>query len=548
MATSTGKYQGIQYRPLEGVNVSDWITNRENQMIKFRQEQRLEDEARAKAKEARDKKFEEAHERAKELKLDSTGSDTLDGTFADVLMIAREEQHRLIDITKDPNVSEQEKSRAYTKLSNLEALPDRLLMMANNLMTEKTNYDKLLSEDGVWKDEAYEKRFQNGYKGVTISLDDNMNPVSIFRSTDQDVDNDGIIDVETFDSLGDIHSRPQFIKKYDRDTLITKDAGLINAATEDDIRNGIKTTELKDSVEKAVNKAVQTRLYGNSNAGPSPIMLSLLKEYGYDLKNPTDTQLDQIESDYKDALMAKLDPGIKKVEAVAGINANLRAAELQRRQEKDNEPKETKQSAADAMKNNAIRTTVDGILAGDPKYLATLKNTKLQEQGSDGKDIIIDDVEYSDGKIKIYLSGKMNGKDVITVDAKNERQAIGEVLKLIDPAGKSAELLERYRLGEVTDGDITTSTATGRFRKPITTMVNKLSGNRGKSLDILKENGFEGFTKEGFFGSKVKAPWGDIYDLDNADDKKQLIEDLVNKKDQGGKPKTTADKLADLPD
>lgn len=159
---------------------------------------------------------------------------------------------------------------------------------------------------------------------------------------------------------------------------------------------------------------------------------------------------------------------------------------------------------------NSLRTTVDGILAGDSRYLQSLKNQKLEEQGSDGKDIYIRDYEYSKNEDKIFL--KLSNRSIKTIDLKEREQAIGQLLKFIRPNDDSDKREEEYRKGKV-EVEYQEEDLSKKYlleKSQIDDIPEKLSSKN--FVERLKEIGIEATDKGSWFSSKVKI--GDrIFDV-----------------------------------
>ncbi|CAL2094711.1 hypothetical protein [Tenacibaculum sp. 190524A02b] len=190
---------------------------------------------------------------------------------------------------------------------------------------------------------------------------------------------------------------------------------------------------------------------------------------------------------------------------------------------------------------NSLRTTVDGILAGDSRYLKLLKDQKLEEQGSNGKDIYIREVEYSNGKVVMRLSDET----IKEIDPKNREEAISEILKHVRPNDKPDLREEEYRKGEVEveyqKGDLE---KTGNIlKKHIEDSLGE-ANESGKTTSILKDLGIKGVKdKGGLFRNHVSINGKLFKNINDTEGmkalKKYLIENWDELKKTAPKEKST---------
>lgn len=323
MATSTGKNTGYEYRPLQGDIATD-ILDQEDQGFKARSEKRLEDDRKALAAEKKQAKAKQALERAKGLNLYDTGSDTLNGSLAEAITIATNEYPAIFEVLDDDTgkYSQTEKIKAKLKYDNILNLPENLKVMTNAVMGEYENYQKGVEAGTIYRDPDFEAKFQNGFKGVSISLDDDGLPVGIFKKGQSDTNSDGIIDVlgvETMDSLNDVYSRPQFQKKYSYEGLVKQHVEKLESAINTTV-DGFKTTKTTGVEVDLLDQSVDRILYDEFGK-PTDIMKSFLREKGLDWKNPNKEDLDKVESDYKNDIYIRTKRGkIEDIDAGAIVS------------------------------------------------------------------------------------------------------------------------------------------------------------------------------------------------------------------------------------
>ena len=307
MAKSVGKYTGLGYRPLQGDIASD-ILNAEDQEFKHRAEDRIEEDRRNRAKAAKEAARQKALGRVKNIGLFDTGSDSLNATLAETIKIAQQEYPKIFEVLDNPDrYSLKEQTEAQLKLNYLNegGLVNDLKIMTSAVMQEYQDYETALAANQIFRNEDFEKKFENDYKGVTVSLDDNLRPVTLFKSTGEDLDGDGILDVETMDSLLDVHARPQFQRNVSWDGALTQHADkLVSAVNQTD--NGVTSVKTTGVEQNLFDSSVQRFLY-NDDGTPTEAMLAFARQRNLDPN--IKSNLDKIESDYKNDLLLRTERG-----------------------------------------------------------------------------------------------------------------------------------------------------------------------------------------------------------------------------------------------
>lgn len=309
MAKSVGKYTGLGYRPLQGDIVGD-IINAEDQEFRHRAEDRLEADRRAKAKADKEAARQKALGRVKNVDLFDTGSDSLNATLAETIKIAQQEYPKIFEILDNPDrYSLKEQTDAQLKLNYLNegGLVNDLKIMTSAVMKEAQDYETALSSNQIFRNEDFERKFENGFKGITISVDDNLRPVILFKGRYRDQDNDGILDVETMDSLTDVYARPQFQRNVSWDSALKQHADkYVVAVNQQD--NGVTKTKITGinanaEEQNLFEKSVKRVLY-NDDGTPTEAMLAFARQRNLDPN--VKVNLDKIESDYKSDLQTRL--------------------------------------------------------------------------------------------------------------------------------------------------------------------------------------------------------------------------------------------------
>tara|TARA_R110002012_G_scaffold304591_1_gene508161 strand:- start:8489 stop:9988 length:1500 start_codon:yes stop_codon:yes gene_type:complete len=293
------------FRPLQGDIATD-ILNAEDQEFKHREEDRLIADRKAAAQAAKEKARLQGLNRVKNISVNDTESDTLNSTLAETINLAQDQYSEIFDVLDNPQkYNQKEQIQAQLKLDYLNngGLVSDLEKMVSSVATEWQTY----KNGNFHQDENYEKRFENGFKGITISLDDNLRPVALFKNNSQDLDGDGIIDVETLDSLNDVYARPEFLPKIDFESTVDEHSkNLVSAINK--VANGFTTTKTTGvEPEQLENEA--NRVLFDEKGRETPIMKSFLRGRG--LENTKENR-DAIKLEYKNALLVRSKRGVEE--------------------------------------------------------------------------------------------------------------------------------------------------------------------------------------------------------------------------------------------
>lgn len=206
-----------------------------------------------------------------------------------------------------------------------------------------------------------------------------------------------------------------------------------------------------------------------------------------------------------------------KTEEINEIDHNAKTSRV--RANKYGTPRTTKPK-------NALRTSVEGILAGDSQYLNSLIDQKLQEQGSNGLDVYIEDIDYSDGTIRIK---KSNG-EYTKIDTSNRKQAIAEILELVRPDDDPDLRNEEFEKGE-SEKEFSQNKASGNSKIRVDGIVSNMPKLERDAVRYLKKEGYEGFTRKTNGGhDEIIAPNGTTFDLTKKSELSALKEYLLENK------------------
>lgn len=437
---ANGKHTGKQYRPLQG-DISNDILNHEDQGFRRRAEQREIEDRKARAQALKDRKKQEALARAKALKMFDTQSDSLNGTVAEAITIATNQYDEIFEVLDDDTgkYSQNDKVKAKLKLENIYNLPENLKIMTSAVMGEYQEYQKGVENGTLFRDEDYEKKFENGFQGVTISLDDDGMPVSIFKKSGSDINGDGVIDeldVETMGSLNDVYARPQFQKKYDFDSVVSKHAKELEARVDQEV-NGLKTTKTTGVDLDLLDNTVKRALY--QNGAPTDLMKSFVRSQGLDINNPD--HLKQIENNYKNEVLIRTKRGIEE----KYDHSTALGYAKEKRLNKDNETSIGEVvTPSEATWQNQYKNINPDKVNSVPVNGVTIDAIPL----TDGRTI-------TDAKILNYTYGKKGQMivDVVYQDTKSETMSVNKYEKELEEATKNNDTEKIFALRQAIDSD-----------------------------------------------------------------------------------------------
>ncbi|WP_440880657.1 hypothetical protein [Tenacibaculum sp. C7A-26P2] len=428
--------QGATWQRLSKPNndLSDTILVQE----KLNDQKKKEDQARL---DLENKKKERAlNKKASELKGINSGKSTKYLHFEHSLNDAFRKEGGLIDKyaeAQETLESDPGNTNAIAIKTNIEQQVQRIAGIKNAIL----GYNKKLAE-GIASGKISKKlnegyltnmdRINNGE--VEFEIGDYGN-VRILNKGNVDLDGDGLPDELSLESLSDINNfgvweadfnlnnfntelKKQFAEKHtknDDGTFTTKEKLGYNLSHTEDVKNKYR-------------EVLGTDVNSLTNQGKS-----FLYQKGY-----TPRQVQENPEIYE-GIIGELEQDFRNLYKSKDFETTNHSAKNARSK---NSLAWTKYNKKDKP-SNSLKTTVDGILVGDDTYLKSLENQKLEEQGSDGKDVYIREVDYSDGKIVLRL----NDQNLKVIDTADKKSAVAKILKMIRPNDDPDSREEEYRKG-----------------------------------------------------------------------------------------------------
>lgn len=333
--------------------------------------------------------------------------------------------------------------------------------------------------------------------------------------------------------------------------------------------------EYNTTLAKEIGTFEETKLNPNGNnrfeslttEGLNPANKLLVKDryksvFGEDVKNLTNAGKSIL-------YQYKISPNISQEEYDAFIDARVtdfeNASKKKRIEKMDWSARNAaansggRKTTTDKTKDS-LRTTIDGIIAGDDKYIKGLIGQKLPGKTDDKKEVLIENTEFVEDKFIVSLS---NG-EVLEIDTKDKQKAIGDIIGLVRPFDKRDQALEEYNKGTA----IETFTKGGEQESKIL-QAKELKEKTQKALKIveeipetwksddivpyLKSKGVKGFVDTGGrFSNTVKMPNGIEVNVNTKSGMEKLkqyitqnVGDLMGVKQATEKPKVKLSEKSD---
>ncbi len=167
----------------------------------------------------------------------------------------------------------------------------------------------------------------------------------------------------------------------------------------------------------------------------------------------------------------------------------------------------------DKRKNEAdfLRTTIDGALAGDSKYVQAITDS-LTEAGKE-EDNPVSKAEFKNGKLIL----QMKDGAIEELDAA-DRSSVGRLLSFVRPDDTPDVRMGLYSMGEVVEDGFVTQEETGNSELKIESLVDGLPDDEDDAVAELNEILPNQFKAEGNFftkmvGNKIQGPDGETYNM-----------------------------------
>jgi hypothetical protein len=310
-------------------------------------------------------------------------------------------------------------SEAYIKaklgLDSLQQLPERLKSFTERGTQEYNAYLAAVEKGDVWRDVEYEKRYQNGWEGIKLGLDDQFRPVGAFT----DIDDDGFLDIVSYDQHESGQASFTPVKRYNFETIaktIASDAGTIEQ--EKITQFGFGTQETIGIKKEFVTSAADRMFTVDGEGKFSPYAISAFVESGISVQRATEDDLLKVKNAFIQDVNLRSDSTEKNTIDNSGINSRNKEARLSgdggSTVKFTEAVKPSKQVYGSLFENIALGAksvgfqgsgvVLDAVRDGDEVITnATVKNATY-----DSDDNLIIDISYQDVKSSTFKAEEEN--------------------------------------------------------------------------------------------------------------------------------------------
>lgn len=497
------------YQRLRPIQQRDTLGQAEQQAFRYRAEDDLK--KRRKQKEAADW-AQKIGTSLSSLRAEATGINSIDEMNAKVLLDAKK---RLTDAWKrrkeNPNDID-----TIMEIANLERLPDDLKTFETQYSNWAANIAKGINEGklsaGLNQELIKKIDSQVGNLNAVFKLDERGSLVGAMM----DPENDDIMEFKTIRNIldGSGLERPIPVADYNASQEAIK-----KMYTTHTNKNNIKGTEvetvgLRESDIDGIYRNTEN-VWGTFEE-PTDFAKSILADR-LNLREDQVTRdlFNKYKTDFADEIIASY------------TTKNSKDDQWDKRQQRALQWARLNKSGKGKRQDEAdfLRTTVDGALAGDPKYVQAITES-LVEAGKE-EDNPITDAEFTNGKLIV----KRKNGGVEEFDSQN-RQSVGRLISFIRPDEAPDVRLGLYEMGKVLVDDFQEGTDKGNSKIKINALVDGLAESEDEATEQLNNVLGNKFQSEGnwfskLFGNKVKGPDGVVYDLDSAASKEKLKDFLM---------------------
>lgn len=342
MAENYTTYQPL--RPLKGVSRDIQYWNEDAR--RNRQEQRYEEQLAQQQKNRERKEKQNAYDKYfKPLSNYNSKSKSLNELQAKYLNDAQEQMVPLIETLMDTEPGSEDNVKARLKLQSLQQSANKLKTVTDFYTNSWNEYQNLLEQGKIWKDEEWEGNFQNGFNGIELGIDDNGNPVVAFIDTNKDGINDleqkNVKGIIPFEYIQNGYAIPKWQTKIGFNEVadaIAKRTGEVETVTE----KGYSKQLYKNPNQDQINLLSGRALF-DVDGNVSELGSSLLRELGLNYKNPSNQDIKTLEETLNKTVTGMFDT---KDEQTMDYGARNSAWRIANNQKKDEQTKVTIENRA----------------------------------------------------------------------------------------------------------------------------------------------------------------------------------------------------------
>ena len=341
-----------------------------------------------------------------------SGSASLNEATARLLTAAQKEYLPILETKYNSEPGSEAYIKADLALANLQQLPEKLLFFTKAGTQEHNAYLKAAQEKDVYRDAEYEKRYQNGWKGIQLGYDENFNPNGAFT----DIDSDGVLDVVSFDQYQSGQTSFTPVTRHNFEAIAQSTADEVGTIEDTNVtKGGYGTSRTKGPKIKFIETTADKLFTVDASGNLSSYAKSALIDAGMPLDKDIEKNLQTIRNAFIEDVKGRTDTEEEDTQKVSVSNLNSKNPSLKPTAKGTVTPsletygQENLDTFDAGVKNvNVTNVTFDVIndTDGNPITDATIKNFTYNKEGQ-----IVVDYSYQDSKSTAF---KKEEKDFLT--------------------------------------------------------------------------------------------------------------------------------------
>lgn len=396
---------------------------------------------------------------SKGLKNYDTGSTSLNELNGRLIAESAEEIGRLAVELENPDLGIEERVRLQTKMSTLQNMPENLQAFTSTLTQRDQEIQKMFSEGKIKNDDKYKRyqdTFQGGFKNYQGFIDENGMPGLVYR----DLNGDGIMDAEGYESISQGFSAFTFNKNFDMRALATGIAERVGQ-NKDKLQEGFTTTETIGPNQEALDFEVYSTLI-DRQGDLTEVGESFLSDLG--LKDSIKNRETMVQEFYK-MVNGQIDRSSSTTTDQSAMTSRMRENRLQRSEDSPQAP------------NNSEAIPVSEEVWGDSEFFDEIDTGRVNSVGGGG--VVLEAPRDADGQI--YNNAKVLN---YTYDKK------GKLLLDIEYVDETRQV-SKSGSGRRGQDQTTTTTEDVAKRKVIKVTpedAREFASKKGMTIDELKQS------------------------------------------------------------
>ncbi|QRE03521.1 hypothetical protein [Flavobacterium psychrophilum] len=373
MGNSSNAYATV--KPIE-TNMSDLITKQDELALRRRAERREIAKDEAEVDKVKETKAKELAKYTSKLNPYDTGSTTYNTTVATALTEAKGKLMEQWQIANDKSKTELEKSTAWANIEDINNYPDYLKNISDRITETNKTYTDQLKKGEIFRNEEWEKKFQNGFAGMTVKMNDKFRPDTLFIDKDGDGKQDAeVSDILKYDQVTQLVPEGISMPKVDLGSLAYKIGKDLGKTTTKDV-NGYETTNIVEVTNETARAGIQPLMTDQN-------VRSYLRLKGEDYQQElTPNLLKTVEDDLVKTALSNTDKTNEKGYNYADQNTDNTLAFNKKKHADDlafKKEKEANDIADKKVKNKIASAKASGKNTSEPISVGSISQTSISK-------------------------------------------------------------------------------------------------------------------------------------------------------------------------